>query len=31
MTADDVINKFLIAKQDRPIFAFPGGSQIYKD
>ena len=28
MTANDVINKFLIAKQDRPIFAFPGGSQI---
>jgi hypothetical protein len=28
MTADDIINKFLIAKQDRPIFAFPGGSQI---
>ena len=28
MTANDVINKFLIAQQDRPIFAFPGGSQI---
>lgn len=28
MTANDIIGKYLIAKQDRPLFAFPGGSQI---
>jgi hypothetical protein len=28
MTADDVINKYLIAEQNVPLFAFPGGPQI---
>ena len=28
MTANDVIGKYLIAEQNVPLFAFPGGSQI---